>query len=284
MGIIVNQVSYEYNKGTNQSIKALNKIDVNIEQGEFVAIIGQSGSGKSTLLKMMNGLLKPDEGGVFYNGEDIWDKDYNRVALRGKVGMVFQYPEHQLFESTVIKDVSFGPKNIGMKKLDVEFNSYKALKMVGIGEDLLDVSPFELSGGQKRRVAIAGVLAMKPEMIVLDEPAAGLDAKGKEKIFNILQEINEKNNTTVVFISHNMEDVVQYAKRVIVLDKGQVAMQGTVKEVFARKFELQSLGLGELPITELFDILKENGMRNLGNPLTVSEALEELYRYEMENC
>ena len=171
-----------------------------------------------------------------------------------------------------------------MKKLDVEFNSYEALKMVGIGEDLLDVSPFELSGGQKRRVAIAGVLAMKPEMIVLDEPAAGLDAKGKEKIFNILQEINEKNNTTVVFISHNMEDVVQYAKRVIVLDKGQVAMQGTVKEVFARKDELKKLGLGELSITRLFDILKENGMRNLGNPLTVQEALEELYQYEMENC
>lgn len=284
MGIIVNEVSFEYNKGTNQSIKALNNVNISIEQGEFVAIIGPSGSGKSTLSKMMNGLLKPDDGGIYYNGEDIWDKDYNRVKLRGKVGMVFQYPEYQLFESTVIKDVSFGPKNIGMKKLDIEFNSYEALKMVGIGEDLLDVSPFELSGGQKRRVAIAGVLAMKPEVIILDEPAAGLDILGKEKIFDILKEINKKNNTTIVFISHNMEDVVQYADRVIVLGGGSVLMDGKVRDVFARKDELKSLGMGVIPIAELFDILKKNGMSNLGNPLTIEEALEELFRYEMENC
>jgi energy-coupling factor transport system ATP-binding protein len=198
--------------------------------------------------------------------------------------MVFQYPEYQLFESTVIKDVSFGPKNIGMKKLDIEFNSYEALKMVGIGEDLLDVSPFELSGGQKRRVAIAGVLAMKPEVIILDEPAAGLDILGKEKIFDILKEINKKNNTTIVFISHNMEDVVQYADRVIVLGGGSVLMDGKVRDVFARKDELKSLGMGVIPIAELFDILKKNGMSNLGNPLTIEEALEELFRYEMENC
>lgn len=284
MGIIVNQVSFEYNKDTNQSKKALDNVNISIEQGEFVAIIGRSGSGKSTLSKMMNGLLKPDSGGIFYNGEDIWDKDYNRVKLRGKVGMVFQYPEYQLFESSVIKDVCFGPRNVGMKKIDIELNSYEALKMVGIGEDLLDVSPFELSGGQKRRVAIAGVLAMKPEMIILDEPAAGLDVIGKEKIFGILKDINKKSNTTIVFISHNMEDVVQYADRVIVLENGTVLMDGNVKDIFARKEELKGLGLGELPIAELFEILKKNGMNDLGNPLTVEEALEELFRYEMENC
>lgn len=284
MGIIVNQVSFEYNKDTNQSKKAIDNVNISIEQGEFVAIIGRSGSGKSTLSKMMNGLLKPDSGGIFYNGEDIWDKDYNRVKLRGKVGMVFQYPEYQLFENSVIKDVCFGPRNVGMKKIDIELNSYEALKMVGIGEDLLDVSPFELSGGQKRRVAIAGVLAMKPEMIILDEPAAGLDVIGKEKIFGILKDINKKSNTTIVFISHNMEDVVQYADRVIVLENGTVLMDGNVKDIFARKEELKGLGLGELPIAELFEILKKNGMNDLGNPLTVEEALEELFRYEMENC
>lgn len=274
MGIILNKVSYTYGENTAFSSKALENVEVKIDDGEFIAIIGKTGSGKSTLIQMMNGLIKPTHGEVYYNGEDIWDDDYNRVALRGKVGLVFQYPEHQLFESSVIKDVMFGPKNIGMNKLDIEINAYNALKMVGVDEKYIDDSPLDLSGGLKRRVAIAGILAMKPEIIILDEPCAGLDPAGRTHILDMLREINEKENTTIIIISHSMEDVSQYAKRVLVMSEAKLLADGPTKEVLSSKEIIESSGLKMPAMVELYYKLQEKGILLRDVPLTQDEAYE----------
>ena len=222
MSLILDKINYYYGKGTAFESAALKNISLSIPDGEFIGIIGHTGSGKSTLIQHMNGLIKADSGSIYYNGKDIYDKDFKMTDLRRKVGLVFQYPEHQLFEATVIKDVLFGPTNIGMDKLKAELAAYGALKAVGIGDDLIDASPFELSGGQKRRVAIAGVLAMSPEILVLDEPTAGLDPAGRTELLNLLKEIHETKGITVILVSHSMEDVAEYAERLIVIDEGEI--------------------------------------------------------------
>ncbi len=205
MAIIVDKISHLYGEGLAFEKVALDNISLVIPDGQFIGLIGHTGSGKSTFIQHLNGLLRATSGSIYYNGEDIYDKDYKMKTLRSKVGLVFQYPEHQLFETTVEKDVSFGPKNLGLPQLEVELRTYEALKMVGIGDDLLDASPFELSGGQKRRVAIAGVLAMKPEVLILDEPTAGLDPKGRTEILNQIASIQKERKITVILVSHSME-------------------------------------------------------------------------------
>ncbi len=258
MDILLNEVSYIYDEGTTYEKHALAGVSVRIGQGEFIGIIGRTGSGKSTFVKMLNGLLKPSYGGVYVNGEDIWDKDYKRAALRGRVGMVFQYPEHQLFESTVIKDVQFGPSNQGIDELQVELRSFEALKAVGIGEDLLDVSPLELSGGQKRRVAIAGVLAMKPEVLVLDEPTAGLDKAGQESVFELLHRLNQE-GITIILITHRMEDVAEHVKRVLVMNDGRIVMDDAPENVFERYTEIERFGLRVPEVTYIMEGLRAQG-------------------------
>ncbi len=260
MEILLNQVSYIYDEGTAYEKHALAGIDVRIGQGEFIGVIGKTGSGKSTLVKMFNALLKPSYGGVYVDGEDIWDRDYERAALRGRIGMVFQYPEQQLFESTVVKDVQFGPTNQGLDELQVELRSFEALKQVGIGEDLLDVSPLELSGGQKRRVAIAGVLAMQPEVLILDEPTAGLDKEGQNAIFELLLRLNREKNTTIILITHRMEDVCEYTNRVLVMNDGRIVIDDAPKEVFYGTDELSKYGLRAPEVTYIMERLRAGGI------------------------
>ena len=227
MSVILRNVSYTYGKGSSEEKLALRDINLEIRQNEFVAVVGHTGSGKSTLIQLLNGLEKAESGEIFFHGKNIYDKDFSMKMLRSKVGLVFQYPEHQLFESTVVKDVAFGPSNMGWEQLKVELSTFGALKDVGIGEELFDVSPLALSGGQKRRVAIAGVLAMEPEILVLDEPMAGLDPAGRKEIFELLKKLYRERKITVLLVSHSMEDVAEYAGRVIVMNQGQIVWMGS---------------------------------------------------------
>jgi energy-coupling factor transport system ATP-binding protein len=226
----------------------------------------------------MNGLVKATGGQIYYNGQDIYDPAYKLKELRSKVGLVFQYPEHQLFETTVFKDVMFGPTNLGLDKLTCELRSYEALKMVGIGEDLLDASPFELSGGQKRRVAIAGVLAMQPEVLILDEPTAGLDPKGRDDILEQIEKLHEESGMTIILVTHSMEDVANYADRLFVMNKGQLVMQHPTKEVFARYKELEQMHLAAPQVTYVMNALKEKGYKVNTDVTTVTEAKNEILR------
>ena len=276
MDILLNEVSYIYDEGTAYEKHALAGIDVRIGQGEFIGIIGKTGSGKSTLVKMMNGLLKPSYGGIYVDGKDIHDRDYPIHELRGRVGMVFQYPEQQLFESTVVKDVQFGPRNQGLDELQVELRSFEALKAVGIGEDLLDVSPLELSGGQKRRVAIAGVLAMQPEVLILDEPTAGLDKEGQKAIFDLLIKLNREKNITIILITHRMEDVAEYTKRVLVMSDGRIIMDDTTQEVFTRYKKLEKVGLRAPEIAYIMDGLRARGVQVPEGIITKDAAVSAL--------
>lgn len=281
MDIIVNKLEYIYGKGTAFEKKALQDVNLQIKQGEFIGLIGHTGSGKSTLVRHLDGLLKPTSGGIYVDGKDIHDEDYSLKELRKKIGLVFQYPEHQLFESTVIEDVMFGPKNIGMSQLDMELHSFEALKKVGIGDDLLDVSPFELSGGQKRRVAIAGVLAMDPEVLILDEPTAGLDPQGRNEIYSLIRELHEKSNMTVVVVSHSMEDMADYVQRIIVMDHGTKAYDGTPAEVFSHYKELEAIGLRAPSVTYVVEELAKRGIELPHNAITVEQATDsimQLYR------
>lgn len=278
MAIIVNQLTHIYNENTVYENVALHDINIKIEDGEMIGLIGHTGSGKSTLIQHLNGLLAPTSGGVYYNGEDINDRDYSKKKLRSKVGLVFQYPEHQLFESTVIEDVKFGPKNIGMDSLDVEMRSYEALKKVGISEEYIDVSPLELSGGQKRRVAIAGVLAMNPEVLILDEPTAGLDPKGRDEIMELIAELHRTTNITVILVSHSMEDVAKYANRLIVMNEGTVKYDGTPQEVFSHYEELETIGLSAPQVTYVMEGLARKGISLPFNALTVEEAADSIMK------
>ena len=244
MSIVLKDVGYVYSIGSSDEKTALHDINLDIKENELIGIVGHTGSGKSTLIQMLNGLEKPTQGTVYFHGKDISDKDFVMKELRSKVGLVFQYPEHQLFESSVIRDVEFGPGNMGYSNLDVEMKAFQALKDVGIGVDLLDVSPLALSGGQKRRVAIAGVLAMEPEILVLDEPMAGLDPAGRKEIFELLLRLHKERQITIVFVSHSMEDVAQYADRVIVMNDGTIVLDGSPRKVFAYEEELRQIGLG----------------------------------------
>ena len=277
MSLIVHEVGYIYSKGTAYEKTALENINIQIGEGEFIGIIGHTGSGKSTLIQHMNGLLRPTSGTVYYNGEDIWDGDYSLKKLRSKIGLVFQYPEYQLFENSVIEDVKFGPRNIGISPLEVDLHSYEALKQVGIGEDLLDVSPLELSGGQRRRVAIAGVLAMQPEVLVLDEPTAGLDPKGRDEIFELLTELHEKRNITIILVSHSMEDVARYVDRLIVMNQGTIAYDGATEEVFSYHNDLEKIGLMAPQVTYVMEELARRGVKLPYHAITVEQAANSIW-------
>lgn len=276
--IIFDKVNYIYGGGTTFARHAIKDVSFTINKGEFIGIIGHTGSGKSTLIQHMNGLVKPTSGHIYFNGEDIDAADYKLLQLRSKVGLVFQYPEHQLFETTVFKDVIFGPTNLGLDKLECELRSYDALKMVGIGEDLLDASPFELSGGQKRRVAIAGVLAMKPEVLILDEPTAGLDPKGRDDILDQIAKLHEESGMTIILVTHSMEDVANYADRLFVMNHGELVFQHSTKEVFSHYKELEKMQLAAPQVTYVMNILKSKGYQVKTDATTVSEAKDEILK------
>ena len=277
MSIVLDHVNYTYSAGTAYEKHALKDINLTIPDGQFIGLIGHTGSGKSTLIQHLNGLIKATSGTIYYDGRDIYDEDFSKKELRTKVGLVFQYPEHQLFETTVVKDVEFGPKNMKLPQLEVNMRTFEAIKMVGIPEELYDASPFELSGGQKRRVAIAGVLAMKPEVLILDEPTAGLDPMGRDEILDQIAAIQKERNITVILVSHSMEDVAKYVDRLIVMDHGSVQFDGTPREVFAHYKELETMGLAAPQVTYVMQSLRAKGM-DVGDATTVEEAKEEILK------
>ena len=277
MLLIADHISYIYSPGTAYEKKALDDVSLTINKGEFVGIIGHTGSGKSTLIQHFNGLEKATSGTIYFDGQDIYDKDFNMKSLRSRVGLVFQYPEHQLFETTVLEDVKFGPKNLGLGKVEVDLRAFEAIKQVGLSEKCYDDSPFELSGGQKRRVAIAGVLAMKPEILILDEPTAGLDPRGRDEILDQIAKLH-KEGLTVILVSHSMEDVAKYADRIIAMNSGKVAFDGTPKEVFRHYKELERIGLSAPQITYVMQAMKELGLDVDTDVSTVEEAKEEILK------
>ncbi len=278
MALILDHVTYEYGSGTELLVRALNDVNLVIPDGQFIGLIGHTGSGKSTLVQHLNGLLVPTSGHIYYNGEDIHDKDFSRRRLRSKVGLVFQYPEHQLFETDVFTDVCFGPKNLGLGRKETELRAYEALKQVGLPDDCFYQPPFDLSGGQKRRVAIAGVLAMKPEVLVLDEPTAGLDPKGRDEILGLVASIRKEQNITVILVSHSMDDVAEYVDRVVVMNKGSVCFDDTPKRVFAHREELETMGLSVPQVTDIMYALKKAGWDVGTDAITIEEAKEEILR------
>ena len=277
MLLIADHISYVYSAGTAYEKKALNDVSLTINKGEFIGIIGHTGSGKSTLIQHFNGLEKATSGTIYFNGQDIYDKDFNMKSLRSKVGLVFQYPEHQLFETTVLEDVKFGPKNLGLDKLEVDLRAFEAIKQLGLSEKSYDASPFELSGGQKRRVAIAGVLAMKPEILILDEPTAGLDPRGRDEILDQIAKLH-KEGLTVILVSHSMEDVAKYANRIIAMNSGKIAFDGTPKEVFRHYKELERMGLSAPQVTYVMQEMKDLGLPVDTDVSTVEEAKEEILK------
>lgn len=276
--MILDKVNFVYSEGTAYEIQALKNINLKIEDGEFIGIIGHTGSGKSTLIQHLNGLTKATAGVIYYNGEDIYDEDYDLRALRNKVGLVFQYPEHQLFETTIFDDVCFGPKNQGLDKDQVQLRAFAALKSVGLSEEVYYHSPFDLSGGQKRRVAIAGVLAMKPDVLILDEPTAGLDPKGRDEILEQVAKLHEEQKITVILVSHSMEDVAKYVDRIIVMNQGEVMYDNIPKEVFHHYKELEEVGLAAPQVTYLMHELQEAGIPVTTDATTVAEAKEEILK------
>lgn len=272
MSIQIKHLTHIYNVGMPFEKVALKSINVHIEKGSFTGIIGHTGSGKSTLIQMFNGLLKPTEGQVVINGEDIHQEGVNKKTIRQQVGLVFQYPEYQLFEMTVYEDVAYGPKNMGLTGDALKQRVEEALRSVGVKESLWQKSPFELSGGQKRRVAIAGVMAMNPSILILDEPTAGLDPKGREALFSQLKMMHKTLGITIVLISHSMEDVARYAERLIVLHQGQVAFNDTTRQVFRNRKRLEEIGLGVPQIRHIVEELVEKGFEVNTDVLTVEEA------------
>lgn len=276
MSLVMKKVNFIYGEGTSSKIHALKDINLEIPNGQFIGIIGHTGSGKSTLIQHMNGLERPTSGTVLYNGEDVWSGNFDRRKLRCEVGLVFQYPEHQLFELDVLSDVAFGPKNQGCTREQAQERAKQALATVGLDESIYSKSPFELSGGQKRRVAIAGVLAMNPKILILDEPTAGLDPKGRDNILGQLKKIHMEKKITIILVSHSMEDVARYAERLIVMNKGQVMYDDAPKKVFEHYMELENIGLAAPQITYLMHRLKEEGYNVDETATTVEEALKGL--------
>lgn len=272
-------LTHLYENGMAGSVAAIEDINIEIERGEIVGVIGHTGSGKSTLLQHLNGLLKPDSGRVLLNGEDI-NKDKKTLrAARFKVGLCFQYPEYQLFEETVYKDIAFGPKNMGLDGDEIDRRVRRAAEFVGLSAEHLEKSPFDLSGGEKRRAAIAGVMAMEPEVLILDEPTAGLDPKGREVILSLVRAYRSKTGSTVILVSHSMEDVARIADRVLVLNKSHVAMFGKVREVYSRTDELEQMGLAVPQITKIFKRLRQQGFDVSDSVFTVDSGVDELMRY-----
>ena len=271
-------VNFTYSPNTAYEIHALKNINIEIRDGEFIGLIGHTGSGKSTLVQHFNGLMKATGGAIYYNDENIYGEGYSMKKLRSKVGLVFQYPEHQLFEVDVLTDVCFGPKNQGLSKEEAEARAKKALQMVGLKEKYYKQSPFELSGGQKRRVAIAGVLAMEPEVLILDEPTAGLDPKGRDEILDQLKRIHEERHITIILVSHSMEDVAKYVDRIIVMNHGRVMMDDVPKEIFKRHEELEEVGLSAPQVTYIMEDLRKKGLQVDTSVLTIEEARDEILR------
>lgn len=278
MSIALEHVNYIYSPGTAYEKRALNDISLEIGQGQFVGIIGHTGSGKSTLIQHLNGLMKATSGDILYDGQSIYAEGYDMRKLRSQVGLVFQYPEHQLFEVDVISDVCFGPKNQGLSEEESEKNAREALELVGFPEKYYKQSPFELSGGQKRRVAIAGVLAMKPKVLILDEPTAGLDPKGRDEILDQIAKLHKETGMTVVLVSHSMEDVARYVDRIIVMNKGEKMLDSTPKEVFRHYKELEEVGLAAPQVTYVMHDLKDCGFDVSPDATTIEEAADEIMR------
>ena len=275
--ISIRNVSYIYNKGLPFEKRALDNVSLDIGEGEFIALVGHTGSGKSTLVQHLNGLMEPTEGEILYDGVNYREKGNSIAVLRQKVGLVFQYPEYQLFEETIAKDIAYGPKNLGLSDEEVEDRVRRAMEKVGLDYDQKgEQSPFALSGGQKRRVAIAGILAMEPEVLVLDEPTAGLDPRGSREILEEIRGIFESTGTTIVLVSHSMEEVARLASRMIVMDRGRVSMDGTPREIFAREKELRAIGLGVPQVRRTMTDLAEKGIAIKEDCITVDEAFDEL--------
>lgn len=274
--IKTNNLKYVYNKGLADETTAVNGISVEIEEGDFVGIIGHTGSGKSTFIQMLNGLLTPAEGEVIVGGENIFENKKTLRAARFKVGLVFQYPEYQLFEETVYKDVAFGPRNMRLSDEDIDRRVRESIRSVGLTEDILESSPFELSGGQKRRVAIAGVLAMEPEILILDEPASGLDPQGRLEILSLINDYHEVKGNTVMLVSHSMEDIAKYTKRVLVINKGEVFDFDTVENVFSHADALERMGLTVPQVTKVFLELRRRGFELPKSVYTTEYAAKRL--------
>ena len=278
MSIVLDRVNYTYGAGTAYEKHALKDISLTIRNGQFIGVIGHTGSGKSTFIQHLNGLIKATSGTIYYDGKNIYDKEYNLRQLRNKVGLVFQYPEHQLFETTVFQDVCFGPKNQGVSQEEILQRAEAALRAVGIAEELWEHSPFELSGGQKRRVAIAGVLAMQPEVLILDEPTAGLDPKGRDGILEQIAGMHRNLHMTIILVSHSMEDVANYVERLIVMNRGQIMLDGTPREIFKHYKELEEVGLAAPQVTYLMHELRGKGLLVDTDATTKDEAKRSILR------
>ena len=278
MSIALEHVNYVYSPGTAYEKHALKDVSFEIEQGQFVGIIGHTGSGKSTLIQHLNGLVKATSGKILYEGQNIYEEGYDMKKLRSQVGLVFQYPEYQLFEADVLSDVCFGPKNQGLSREECEKCAREALALVGFPEKYYSQSPFELSGGQKRRVAIAGILAMHPRVLVLDEPTAGLDPKGRDEILDQIQHLHRETGMTVILVSHSMEDIANYVDRIIVMNRGEKMLDGTPREVFRHCKELEKVGLAAPQVTYVMHDLKERGFDLSPDATTIEEAADEIMR------
>ncbi len=280
MSIQVKNLTHIYEKGMPNESVALENISFEVEDGAFLGIIGHTGSGKSTLLQHLNGLLKPTDGKIIVGDVDITADNVSMVDIRKRIGLVFQYPEYQLFEETVAKDVAFGPKNLGLSPEEIEERVKEAIELVGLDyEAIKDRSPFELSGGQKRRVAIAGVVAMRPEVLILDEPTAGLDPKAHKDVLKMVETVHERTGNIIILVSHNMADIARMSDKVLVIDSGHMVMMGTPKEVFSKREELSRVGLDLPPITQLTENLRENGIGIEDTILSVDEAAEQIAKY-----
>lgn len=284
MALILNHLIYQYGSGTELPVRALNDVNLVIPDGQFIGLIGPTGSGKSTFVQHLNGLLAPTSGHIYYNGEDIHDKDFSKKKLRSKVGLVFQYPEHQLFETDVFTDVCFGPKNLGLDKKETELRAFEALKQVGLPDDCFYQPPFDLSGGQKRRAAIAGVLAMKPEVLVLDEPTAGLDPRGRDEILDLVASIRRERGITVILVSHSMDDVAEYVDRILVMNRGRILYDDVPKKVFLHKAALEEMGLSVPQVTDMMYELKKAGWAVDTTVTTIEEAKREISRFFPDVC
>lgn len=278
MSIKIEQVNYTYGAGTAYEIQALKDVSLKVDDGEFVGLIGHTGSGKSTLIQLLDGLLRAASGHIYYDGRDIYSHDFSMRDLRGKVGLVFQYPEYQLFETSVLKDVMFGPKNQGFSEAEAEEKAKKALMRVNLPEKYWAMSPFELSGGQKRRAAIAGVIAMEPNVLILDEPTAGLDPKGRDELFELIRDLHGKMHMTVLLVSHSMEDVADYVSRIVVMNHGSVMLDGMPGEVFSHAKELEAAGLAVPQVTYLMKDLQQAGFAVSDSVTTIEEAKEEILK------
>lgn len=284
MSIEIKHLNHIYGQGTIFEQYALKDVNLTIHDGEFIGLIGHTGSGKSTLTQHLNGLLKATSGDILYNGESIYREGYSMKELRSHVGLVFQYPEHQLFETDIFKDVCFGPKNLGLSRQEYELRAFESLRLVGLDENLYYQSPFDLSGGQKRRVAIAGVLAMKPEVLILDEPTAGLDPKGRDDILDCLKYLREETGITVILVSHSMEDVAKYVDRIMVMDDGVLKYDDTPQNVFRHYRQLEQIGLAAPQVTYIMNDLIRAGINVNPDAITIAEAKESILSHFKRNA